>query len=167
MTGLYNRRYMAEVLAQELFRAKRQSTQLALVMLDIDHFKQFNDSFGHDGGDAILRELGKYLKSEVRGSDVVCRYGGEEFMLMLAPAALEGVRARAEQLRDGVKRLSLHHAHKNLGTITISLGIAIFPDHASEAETLIKAADIALYQAKQAGRDRVVVFVGKVERGTQ
>jgi len=162
LTGLFNRRYAEETLAQELFRAKRQSTQIAVMMLDIDHFKEFNDSFGHDGGDAVLRELGLYLKKEVRGSDVICRYGGEEFLLILSPATMEGARMRAEKLCDGVRHLSVRHAHKNLGTITISVGMAVFPDHASEPEALVKAADIALYQAKQDGRDRVVVFAGKV-----
>ncbi len=164
LTGLFNRRYVEEALVQELFRAKRQSAQLAVMMLDIDHFKQFNDSFGHDGGDAVLREFGVYLKKQVRGSDVICRYGGEEFLLLLSPTTMEGARMRAEQLRDGVKLLNVRHARKSLGTITISVGMAVFPDHASEAEALVKAADIALYQAKQAGRDRVVVFAGKADQ---
>ncbi len=164
LTGLFNRRYMEESLTQELFRAKRQSTQLAVMMLDIDHFKQFNDSFGHDGGDAVLRELGVYLKKQVRGSDVICRYGGEEFLVLLSPTTMEGARMRAEQIRDGVKLLSVRHARKSLGTITISVGMAVFPEHASEPEALVKAADIALYQAKQGGRDRVVVFAGKADQ---
>ncbi len=164
LTGLFNRRYAEESLAQEIFRAKRQSVQLAVMMLDIDHFKKFNDSSGHDGGDAVLRELGVFLKNQVRGSDVICRYGGEEFLLLLSPTTLEGARMRAEALRDGVKLLAVRHARKSLGTITISVGMAVFPDHASEVEALVKAADIALYQAKQAGRDRVVVFGEKVDQ---
>jgi len=158
LTGLFNRRYAEETLTQEIFRAKRQSSQLAVMMFDIDHFKQFNDTFGHDGGDAVLRELGTYLKNQVRGSDVISRYGGEEFLLLLSPTTLEGAKMRAEQIREGVKLLSVRHARKSLGTITISAGMAVFPDHASEAEALVKAADIALYQAKLGGRDRVVVF---------
>jgi len=163
LTGLFNRRYAEEALVQEIFRAKRQSVQIAVMMLDIDHFKQFNDSFGHDGGDAVLRELGAYLKDQVRGGDVICRYGGEEFLLILSPTTLEGARARAEQIREGVKLLAVRHARKNLGAITISVGMAVFPEHAPEAEALVKAADIALYQAKQAGRDRVVLFGRKVD----
>jgi len=164
LTGLFNRRYAEETLLQELFRAKRQSTNVAVMMLDIDHFKQFNDTFGHDGGDAVLRELGAYLRDQIRGSDVISRYGGEEFLILLSPTTPEGARMRAEQIRDGVKLLSVRHARKSLGAITISVGMAVFPDHASEAEALVKAADIALYQAKQAGRDRVVVFGGKVDQ---
>jgi len=154
------------VLAQELFRSRRHSTRLAAMMLDIDHFKKFNDSFGHDGGDAVLRELAAYLKKEVRGSDVVCRYGGEEFMLLLSPTTTEGARQRAEHLREGVRNLSVRHARRSLGPVTISVGMAVFPDHASEMEALVKAADIALYQAKQAGRDRVVVFAGKADQAS-
>jgi diguanylate cyclase (GGDEF)-like protein len=163
LTGLFNRRYMEEALAQELFRAKRQSAPLVLMMLDIDHFKRFNDEFGHDGGDAVLRELGAYLKKVVRGSDVVCRYGGEEFMLLLSPTTLEGARLRAEALREGVRNLAVRHARASLGTITVSVGLAVFPEHGAEPEALIKAADIALYQAKQAGRDRVVVYAGRAD----
>ena len=164
LTGLFNRRYAEESMAQEIVRAKRQSTQLAVMMLDIDHFKQFNDNFGHDGGDAVLRELGVYLKKEVRGSDVACRYGGEEFLLLLSSTTMEGARMRAEHLRDGVKLLGVRHARENLGMITISVGMAVFPDHASEADALVKAADIALYQAKRGGRDRVIVFAGKADQ---
>jgi diguanylate cyclase (GGDEF)-like protein len=166
LTGLFNRRYIEEVLAQEMFRAKRQATQLAVMMLDIDHFKRFNDTFGHDGGDAVLRELGTYLKNQVRGSDVVCRFGGEEFLLLLSPTTMEGARMRAEQLREGIRNMSVRHGRMNLGPITVSLGMAVFPDHASEVEALVKAADIALYQAKQGGRDRVVVFAGKNDQTT-
>jgi diguanylate cyclase (GGDEF)-like protein len=111
-----------------------------------------------------LRELGVYLKKQVRGSDVVCGYGGEEFLLLLSSTTMEGARMRAEQLCDGVKLVSVSHARENLGAITISVGMAVFPDHASEAETLVKAADVALYQAKQGGRDRVVVFAGKADQ---
>jgi diguanylate cyclase (GGDEF)-like protein len=164
LTGLFNRRYAEETLTQEIFRAKRQSTRIAVMMLDIDHFKQFNDSFGHDGGDAVLRELGAYLTDQIRGSDVISRFGGEEFLLLLSPTTLEGARKRAEQIREGVKLLAVRHARKSLGTITISVGMAVFPDHAAEPEALVKAADIALYQAKQAGRDRVVVFGGKIDQ---
>jgi diguanylate cyclase (GGDEF)-like protein len=112
----------------------------------------------------VLRELGAYLTREVRGGDVVCRYGGEEFMLLLAPTTLEGARARMDKLREGAKGLVVRHARKSVGTITVSLGLAAFPEHESEPEALVKAADIALYQAKQAGRDRLVVYSGKADQ---
>ncbi len=161
LTGLFNRRYMEEALAQELHRTKRNDVQLAVIMIDIDHFKKFNDNFGHDGGDAILRELGAFLKKYVRGSDIACRYGGEEFILILSPSTAEGARLRAEKIRESARLLSVSHANRDLGAITLSLGVAIYPDHASEAAAIIKAADVALYQAKSGGRNQVVMCAGK------
>jgi diguanylate cyclase (GGDEF)-like protein len=160
LTGLFNRRYMEEALAQEQHRTKRNDARLAVIMIDIDHFKQFNDNFGHDGGDAILRELGAFFRTHVRGSDIACRYGGEEFALILSPSTAEGARQRAEKIREGARLLSVNHANRDLGAITLSLGVAIFPDHASGAAALLKAADVALYLAKSNGRDRVVMFAG-------
>jgi diguanylate cyclase (GGDEF)-like protein len=126
-------------------------------MIDIDHFKQFNDTFGHDGGDAVLRSLGAYFKQHVRGSDIACRYGGEEFLLVLSPSTAEGARQRAEKIREGAGLLSLNHANRDLSAIALSLGVAIFPDHAGDTASLIKAADVALYQAKRSGRNQVVM----------
>jgi diguanylate cyclase (GGDEF)-like protein len=158
LTGLFNRRYMEEVLVQELHRSTRNKTQLAVIMIDIDHFKKFNDEFGHDGGDAVLRALGAFLKKHVRGSDIACRYGGEEFLLVLSPSAAEGARQRAEKIREDARHLSLSHAGADLGAITLSLGIALFPDHGAEGAAVVKAADLALYEAKRSGRNRVVMF---------
>src|SRR5687767_6332589 len=163
LTGLFNRRYMEEALVQEQHRTKRNNAQLAIIMVDIDHFKKFNDNFGHDGGDAVLRALGAFLKKHTRGSDIACRYGGEEFMLILSPSTVEGARQRAEKIREAAKLLSVTHANQDLGAITLSLGVAIFPDHATEAAAIAKAADVALYEAKCSGRDRVVMFAGKPE----
>ncbi len=164
LTGLFNRRYMEEALAQEQHRTMRNKAQLAVIMIDIDHFKKFNDNFGHDGGDAVLRALGAFLKNHVRGSDIACRYGGEEFILILSPSTVEGARQRAERIREGAKLLSISHANEPLGAITLSLGVAIYPDHAPEAAALIKAADVALYQAKSSGRDRVVLHAENTAR---
>jgi len=158
LTGLFNRRYMAESLAQEQYRIKRSETHLAALMIDIDHFKVFNDKFGHDGGDAVLRAIGDFLKKHVREGDVACRYGGEEFMLILSPVTAEGARQRAEQVREDATRLVVDHLTPKGDAITLSLGIAMFPDHACDATGLIKAADVALYQAKRSGRNRVVMF---------
>jgi len=158
LTDLFNRRYMEEALAQELHRTRRNNAQLAVIMLDIDHFKKFNSDFGHDGGDATLRALGEFLKKQVRGSDVACRYGGEEFLLILSPSTLEGARQRAEKICADARLLSVSDGNRDMGGITLSLGVAIFPDHGSETAALIKAADVALYQAKSGGRDRVVMF---------
>jgi diguanylate cyclase (GGDEF)-like protein len=161
LTGLFNRRYMEEALAQELHRTTRNEAQLAAIMIDIDHFKQFNDNFGHDAGDAVLRTLGDFLKTQVRGSDIACRYGGEEFILILSPSTTEGARQRAEKIRHGASLLRVSHANQDLGAITLSLGVAIFPDHGSNAATVVRAADVALYQAKHAGRNRVEMAAAK------
>jgi len=158
LTGLYNRRYMEESLAQEQHRITRSDSHLAVIMIDIDHFKQYNDTFGHDGGDAVLRALGAFFRLNVRGGDIACRYGGEEFILILSPSTAEVARQRAEKIREDARRLKLHHANCDLGTITLSIGVAMFPEQACEAETIVKAADVAMYQAKRAGRDRVVMF---------
>jgi diguanylate cyclase (GGDEF)-like protein len=163
LTGLFNRRYMEEALAQEQYRTKRNDAHLAVIMIDIDHFKQFNDSFGHDGGDAVLRALGAFLKKHVRGSDIACRYGGEEFVLILSPSTAQGARQHAEKICEDVRTLNVSHGDGDLGTITLSLGVAMFPDHALDADAIIKAADIALYEAKCGGRNRVAMFGKKIE----
>jgi diguanylate cyclase (GGDEF)-like protein len=158
LTALYNRRYMEEALAQEQHRTTRNDAQLAVIMIDIDHFKAFNDNHGHDGGDAILRELGRFFKKHVRGSDIACRYGGEEFVLILSPSTAEGALQRAEKIRKAASLLSIQHAGQHLGAITLSMGVAVFPGHAAEATAIVKAADVALYRAKSGGRNRVVMF---------
>jgi diguanylate cyclase (GGDEF)-like protein len=158
LTALYNRRYMEEALAQEQHRTTRNDAHLAVIMIDIDHFKAFNDNHGHDSGDAILRALGGFFKKHVRGSDIACRYGGEEFVLIMSPSTAEGALQRAENIREAATKLSVKHAGQHLGAITLSMGVAVFPDHASEATALVKAADVALFHAKSGGRNRVVMF---------
>jgi diguanylate cyclase (GGDEF)-like protein/PAS domain S-box-containing protein len=157
LTGLFNRRYMEETLKRELNQATREGTTVGVIMFDIDHFKKFNDLHGHDGGDILLRELGAFLNTHTRGGDIVSRYGGEEFVAVLPGATLEDTRLRAEELRQGVKELKVYHLGKPLEKITISLGIAAFPEHGLTNEELLRKADTALYQAKNEGRDRVVV----------
>ncbi|MFA4885204.1 MAG: PAS domain S-box protein [Desulfotomaculaceae bacterium] len=157
LTGLFNRRHMEESLARELRRAEREKKPVGVIMFDIDHFKDFNDLFGHDGGDALLRELGAFLNTHTRGGDIVSRYGGEEFVSVFPGAALEDTRLRAEELRQGVKELLVYHLGKPLGKITISFGVAAFPEHGLTNEEILKKADTALYRAKSEGRDRVVV----------
>jgi diguanylate cyclase (GGDEF)-like protein len=157
LTGLFNRRYMVETLERELHRARRTGNPLALLMVDVDGFKQQNDAFGHDAGDAILAELAALLQRSLRKEDVACRYGGEEFVLVLPDAAMESGARRAEQLRDAVRRMRVPHQGSLLGPITVSIGVAAFPDHGSDAASLLKSADTALYEAKKAGRDRVTL----------
>jgi len=157
LTGLHNRRYLMEFLQRELARAARGATTVAAIMFDIDHFKRVNDRHGHDAGDLVLTQIAGRIKGYIRASDMVCRYGGEEFMLILPGASLDGARQRAEGIRALVRSIDFRYAGEPLGTITVSLGVALFPDHAGAAESLIRVADEALYAAKSAGRDRVVV----------
>jgi diguanylate cyclase (GGDEF)-like protein/PAS domain S-box-containing protein len=157
LTGLFNRRYMEESLKREVVRSRRQRQPFGLIMIDIDYFKQFNDTFGHEAGDRVLREIGHFLQRNIRSSDIACRYGGEEFLLILQDAFLEDTRKRAEQLRAGVKQLQVEYHDQVLDTITISVGVACFPDHGLTGEAVIQAADEVLYQAKRTGRDRVTV----------
>ena len=157
LTGLFNRRYMEESLVRELHRAQRKDRNVALVMLDLDHFKVFNDTFGHQAGDMLLGELGNVFKTRVRAGDIACRYGGEEFALILAETDAAGARACVEKIRAEIQHLHLHYRGQPLGSVTISAGIAVFPTHADNAEDLIHTGDQALYRAKAEGRDRVLV----------
>jgi diguanylate cyclase (GGDEF)-like protein len=157
LTGLFNRRYMVESLERELHRATRSERPLGAILVDIDHFKKYNDTYGHEAGDALLKELGKFLQGQVRGGDIACRYGGEEFALILPEASPEVTLRRAEQMREGVKRLNVVHHGQPLGRIALSLGVAAHPGDGQTPQELLRAADAALYQAKERGRDRVVV----------
>jgi len=157
LTGLFNRRYMEETLERERQRAARAHAPLGVIMLDLDHFKNFNDMFGHDAGDAVLRELGVLLRTHIRGSDIACRYGGEEFVMILPETQMDTVHERAESIRHKVKKLSVHHRGRSLGSLSVSLGVAIFPVHETASDALLRSADQALYKAKNAGRDQVVI----------
>jgi len=157
LTGLFNRRYMEETLERELSRAARKELSVALLMCDIDHFKRFNDTFGHQAGDVLLRALGDFLSQRTRGQDVACRYGGEEFVIILVESPLDAAIKRADIFREEVKHLSVQHAGQLLGTISLSIGVSAFPTHGKDAGNLLHAADSALYRAKAEGRDRVVL----------
>jgi diguanylate cyclase (GGDEF)-like protein/PAS domain S-box-containing protein len=157
LTGLFNRRYMEESLDRELRRAQRRRIPLGVIMIDIDHFKRFNDTFGHVAGDTLLREIGSLLQRHTRGEDIACRYGGEEFALILLEASADDTGERARLLREEAAKLRVEYGHQPLGNITISLGVAVFPDHGVTVEALLKSADAALYRAKAGGRDRVMV----------
>jgi len=159
LTGLFNRRYMEETLERELRRAERSSHSVGMMMLDIDRFKDFNDTFGHEAGDVLLRDLGYLLKSNMRGEDVACRYGGEEFVLILPDASADATLRRGEQLREAVKRLHVSHRGQLIGGVSMSIGVACFPDHGANSGALFQAVDTALYAAKNGGRDRVTVSV--------
>jgi len=157
LTGLYNRRYMEETLDRELRRAERKERTLGLIVVDVDHFKHYNDALGHEAGDTLLRGLSDFFQTQVRREDVVCRFGGEEFTLILPEASLEIAKTRAEQLRDRVRQIRVEHRGLPLETVTLSLGVAVYPQHGANAEELFRAADAALYRAKAGGRDRVEI----------
>jgi diguanylate cyclase (GGDEF)-like protein len=157
LTGLYNRRYLEEVLAREVRCAARAGQSLGLLMIDLDHFKSFNDTYGHEARDAVLRETGTSLTKGVRAEDFVCRFGGEEFVVILPTADSEASRARAERLRTGMRELAIMHQGRSLGIVTISVGVSEFPQHGVSPQELMAAADAALYEAKRGGRDRAVV----------
>jgi diguanylate cyclase (GGDEF)-like protein len=157
LTGLYNRRYLEEVLDREVRRAGRAGQSLGLLMIDLDHFKHFNDTYGHDAGDAVLREAAAFLLKNVRAEDFVCRYGGEEFVVILPTADAEGARARGERLRSRMREFTIMHHGKSLGMVTFSVGVAAFPQNGISPKELMAAADTALYEAKRGGRDQVAL----------
>lgn len=157
LTGLFNRRFMEESLELEIKRAARNQRSLGMIMMDLDHFKYFNDNFGHDAGDLLLKELGALLRGNIRGEDIACRYGGEEFTLILPEGTGSVTQQRAEFFKDAIQRLDIHYRGRPLGRITASMGVAIFPEHGRTAKALVEAADKALYRSKNAGRDRVTL----------
>lgn len=157
LTGLYNRRYMEQALEKELHLANRHQTTFGVMIMDLDHFKNFNDIFGHEAGDAVLRDIALFLQKNVRAEDIVCRFGGEEFLVILPHATLEITRSRAEMLRQGVQNIYMQQNGRGLGTVTISLGVAIYPEHGTTSDALLRIADLALYHAKQSGRNCTVI----------
>ena len=157
LTGLFNRRFMEESLELEIKRASRNQRPLGMIMMDLDHFKYFNDSFGHDAGDLLLKELGALLRGNIRGEDIACRYGGEEFTIILPEGTGAVTRQRAEFFKEAIQRLDIYYRGHPLGRITASMGVAIFPDHGRTAKALVEAADKALYRSKSAGRDKVTL----------
>ena len=157
LTGLYNRRYLEETLEREIRRAVRAKHALGILMFDLDHFKKFNDTYGHDAGDAVLRETAAFIVSSVRTEDITCRFGGEEFVVILPTADLHAAHGRAKQIQSQIRGVSVMHAGISLGRITVSVGVAALPMHGTTQKDLLEAADAALYRAKNEGRDRVVV----------
>jgi len=165
LTRLYNRRFLEESLERELNLATRKKQPLAIIFVDLDHFKIFNDTFGHDAGDMVLKSLGDLLRAFFRDTDLCCRFGGEEFAIILPESTVEDAASRANALRSMVKSLRLQYKQQNLGPLSLSAGVAGFPEHGSAADDLLKIADQCLYESKARGRD--VVTVASVRaRGT-
>ncbi len=156
LTGVHNRRFLDEALPRELALAQRRGRTLSVALIDADHFKNFNDRHGHEAGDQVLRALGELLRDRFRGTDLVCRYGGEEFVIVLPDAALDDALECAEDVRRAAKAMTIVVSGRELPPVTLSIGVASFPEHGNSPARLLRAADMALYAAKSAGRDRVL-----------
>jgi diguanylate cyclase (GGDEF)-like protein/PAS domain S-box-containing protein len=161
LTGLFNRRYLEESLQRELARAQRKTVMLGVVMLDVDHLKRVNDLYGHEAGDTLLAVLGHWLQSNIRAEDISCRYGGDEFILIFPDASPESTYQRARQICEGVRLLEISHHDRSLGSATVSIGVAGFPENGQTRDALLSAVDEALYKAKDQGRNCVVTAVEK------
>jgi diguanylate cyclase (GGDEF)-like protein/PAS domain S-box-containing protein len=157
LTNVFNRRYLEETLERELARAERERYPLCVIMMDLDYFKEINDTYGHEAGDVVLKTLAETVKRQSRHGDFVCRYGGEEFVLVMPNIGVEKARQRAEELHQTINSLDIPYGVFNL-TTTISMGVAIYPEHGKSKEELIRSADRAMYIAKNTGRNRVVVY---------
>lgn len=157
LTGLFNRRYMFQQMSRLMALWERGGQSFAVIVIDVDHFKSFNDRFGHDVGDEVLLAIAQVLQSEVRKSDIACRMGGEEFVILMAGTGVDLARERAEKLRAAVKTLKITGARDEV--VTISAGVALYPDHGEDAFSLLRAADKALYESKRTGRDRISLAV--------
>ena len=155
LTGLFNRRYLEETLEREISRAARSGKPIGLMMMDIDHFKQLNDTFGHPGGDALMRELGALLQSHTRVEDAACRYGGDEFVVLLPESPLDVTVLRAEEIRQAAYQFNIMHEGSVLSGVTLTIGVSAYPNHGADMDGLVHAADEAMYRAKRAGGDRV------------
>ena len=161
LTALFNRRYMEESLERELRRAERRGHSVGVIMLDLDHFSHFNNTFGHQAGDTLLQAFGEVMRTRIRAEDIACRYGGEEFTLILPEASLDITRERTEAILEELRAIRLTHRGQALGPVTVSAGVAVYPDHARSGEGVIRAADTALYRAKAEGRDRLALAVAE------
>ena len=157
LTGLFNRRYMEETLEREVNRVTRQLHPLGIIMIDIDHFKDFNDTHGHSSGDSLLKELGQFLRTHIRAEDIACRYGGEEFLLIMPDASVEVAQQRAEHLQKEIKSFQAPAFSLSSDGITLSIGVAVYPEHGRTIDDVLRAADNALYRAKREGRNRVEI----------
>ena len=157
LTGLYNRRHLADAMERELARVKRERRSLSVIVLDIDRFKEINDNYGHQIGDQFLIEISNLIAGHARSSDIACRYGGEEFLLVMPGATLKTALKRAEQIRKQAEDIRISIGKKQL-KVTLSLGVATYPKHGKGAEEIVVKADKAMYKAKRAGRNCVAVW---------
>lgn len=157
LTGLFNRRYLTETLFREIARSKRDRLRMSLLVLDLDHFKNINDAYGHTAGDYCLMDIARRLVSFTRESDMVCRYGGEEFVIVMGNASVSDAFQRSEEIRNMIESQPIYY-QEEVFRLTVSIGLASYPDHGLSPEELIARADMAMYQSKQAGRNRVSIY---------
>ncbi len=157
LTGLYNRRFMEESMEREMQRGIRKNHPVSILFVDLDHFKRFNDTFGHDAGDFVLRSVADLFKRLFRVDDVICRYGGEEFGIILPESSSENAVIRANAVREATKKMEMRYKNRSLGMVTLSVGVATFPEHGESAEEVLKTADQCLYKSKAGGRDQVTL----------
>jgi len=157
LTPLFNRRFLEESFERELQLARHKKQSIAVLFLDLDHFKRFNDTFGHDAGGLVLQSLADLFRNFFRATDICCRYGGEEFAIILPESTSQDAAIRADALRSEVKSLRLQYKKQSLGQLTLSVGVAAFPEHGSTSEELLKIADECLYESKARGRDVVTL----------
>ena len=157
LTGLYNRRHLWNALEAELARARRKRMPMAVMLFDIDHFKLLNDQWGHEAGDMVLQGIAQVVRRVVRGTDIVARHGGEEFVVVMPEASEEVALLRARELRVRIAEMSVNYQGQSLGAVTISIGVAVSADASQSGELLVREADAAMYEAKTSGRDQVVV----------
>jgi diguanylate cyclase (GGDEF)-like protein/PAS domain S-box-containing protein len=160
LTGLFNRRYLEESLLLEIADTRNRGATLGVIMLDVDRLKQINDTHGHEAGDAVLQTMGQWLHTNIRTGDISCRYGGDEFVLILPDATLDATTQRANQICEGIRKLAFHYQAQSLGAMSVSIGVAAFPQHGTTRDSLLAAVDAALYKAKDQGRGRVVIAGG-------
>lgn len=163
LTDLFNRRYLEETLELEFSRARRDGRPLSIVMMDVDHFKRFNDLHGHEAGDVVLKSVAQLVKRSIRTGDVACRFGGEEFVLVLPGHGTKEAAIQAERIRAATENLEISHKNVSLGKVTVSLGIAEFPATGDTAAAVTEAADQALYAAKRSGRNRLIIATPMAE----
>lgn len=157
LTNVFNRRYLEETLDRELSRAARENYPVCIIMMDIDHFKQVNDTYGHEAGDLVLKAIADMLSEQCRRGDFACRYGGEEFVVVMPNISLDTAYERAENLRRSLTLLRVPYEYYSLN-VTISMGIACYPENGQSREATLRAADQAMYAAKEAGRDHILSY---------
>jgi diguanylate cyclase (GGDEF)-like protein len=161
LTDLFNRRYLQEMLDVEFARSKRSGTSLAILMIDSDNLKDINDKYGHKAGDDFLVHIANIVRSSVRAGDIACRYGGDEFVVVLGNVTEDIAYVRAERLRKSIAAHFIIQREDEKASVSVSIGIAMYPGHGSSGEALLQKADQALYEAKQMGKNSVVIYKGQ------